>query len=33
MFHAQTAALATFVPRIWLGIMYLAHAPVLKVGS
>lgn len=32
MFYPQTAPLAAFVLRISLGIMYLAHALVLKVG-
>lgn len=33
MFYPQTAPLAAFVLRISLGIMYLAHALVLKVGT
>lgn len=32
MFYSQTAALAAFVLRVSLGVMYLAHALVLKVG-
>jgi putative oxidoreductase len=33
MFYPQTAPLAAFILRVSLGVMYLAHALVLKVGT
>ncbi|MGE5522092.1 MAG: DoxX family protein [Rhodospirillaceae bacterium] len=33
MFYRQTAPLAAFILRISLGVMYLTHALVLKVGT